>query len=128
MLFTESFPGSLTHLVKCLDFNKTFTKIYCIENHQYHNQTEYRKKSNLHPAVQGRSHGLAWGGKFYPWTTGCHLFATPGKFFPTFYCCFIFVDKERALAILVELNLGLCDILESSIFSCPHIIHLLMIA
>ena len=45
--------------------------------------------------------------------------ANPGKqnasFIPQFlaiffYFCFIFVDKERSLEILVELSLGLCDI------------------
>ena len=63
--------------------------------------------------------------------------ATPGlqdaSFLPPLdilqpYCCFIFVDKKRSLKILVRLNLGLCGILESSIFSCTHIVHLIVIA
>jgi len=36
-----------------------------------------------------------------------------GIFFAIFYCCFILVDKERSLEILIQHNLGLCDILES---------------
>ena len=50
-----------------------------------------------------------------------------GNFFVIFSCCFIFVDEERSPEISVELNLGLYDILESSIFSCTSIIHLIVI-
>ena len=38
-------------------------------------------------------------------------FCHPWEIFAIFYCCFMFVDKERS-KILVQLNLGLCDILE----------------
>ena len=37
----------------------------------------------------------------------------------TFYCCMIFVAKEKFPDILVELNLGLCDVLES-LFLLTH--------
>ena len=54
------------------------------------------------------------------------------SFLPTleiFLQCFIiFVVKERSPEILFELNLSLCDILEISIFSCTHFIHLIVIA
>ena len=58
---------------------------------------------------------------------GASFLPTPGKFFALFYCCFIIVDKERSPEILVQLNLRLCDILESSIFSSTHIVHLSVI-
>ena len=45
-------------------------------------------------------------------------FCQPWEFFATFYCYFIFVDKERSPEILVQLNLGLYDTLERSVFSC----------
>ena len=73
-----------------------------------------------------RSYGVAWGGKCHPWATGCQLFAAPGNFFAIFYCCFIFVAKERS-DVLIELNLGLFEILETSSFSCTHIIHLIVL-
>ena len=44
--------------------------------------------------------------------------------------CFIYLYllvKVKSLQILAELNLGLSDILQSSIFSCTHIIHLILI-
>ena len=47
--------------------------------------------------------------------------------FTIFYCCFIFVAKERFPKILVEINLGLCSIEENSIFSCIQFIHLVVI-
>ena len=50
-----------------------------------------------------------------------------GNFFQFFYCCFIFVDKARSLETLVQLNLGLCDILESSIFYFTYIVPLVVI-
>ena len=75
-----------------------------------------------------------------PVATGLHgvARATPGEqdisllpsmgVFAIFYCCFIFVAaKERFPEILVELFLGLCVTLESSIFSCTQIIHLILI-
>ena len=49
----------------------------------------------------------------------CHL----GNFLQFFYCCLIFVDNEKSPEILVQLKLGICDILESSNFSCTHIVH-----
>ena len=52
------------------------------------------------------------------------LFATLGIFISNTYCCFFFAAKERLPEILVELNLSYCDILESSIFFCAHIVHL----
>ena len=55
-------------------------------------------------------------------------FSTPGTYFAMSYCSFIFVDKERSPEILIQLNLGLYDILEISIFSCTHFIHLIVIA
>ena len=61
--------------------------------------------------AQTRNYGVAWGGKFHPFATGCHLCATPENFLAIFYCsfcCFIFVAKERSPKILVEINLGLC--------------------
>ena len=78
---------------------------------------------------QTRSHGVAWGGRCHPWATGCHPFATPEDFLASFYCCFVFVAaKERSPKILVEINLGLCNIQENSIFSCIHFTHLIAIA
>ena len=42
------------------------------------------------------------------------------------YYCIIVVAKEKSPEIMDELNLGLCVMLESSIFSCTHIIHLMV--
>ena len=53
----------------------------------------------------------------------CHTW----ELFAIFYCCFILVTKDRYLEILVELNLAICDIPESSIFSCTHTSYLTMI-
>ena len=47
------------------------------------------------------------GGRCHPKATGCQLFAIPGDFFTIFYCCYIFLVKEKYPEILVELNLGL---------------------
>ena len=55
-------------------------------------------------------------------TTRCQLLATVGNFFVISHCCFIFVVKEKSPEALAELNLGLSDTLESSIFSRTHII------
>ena len=42
---------------------------------------------------------------------GCHPFATPENFLANFYCCFIIVAaKERPPKILVQINLGFCNI------------------
>ena len=53
-------------------------------------------------------------------------FCHPWEFFTIFYCCYIFLVKEKYPEILVELNLGLCDILESSIVSYTRIIQLVV--
>ena len=73
---------------------------------------------------------MGWhgGGKCYPWATGSYLSATFENFLAMFYCCFIIVAaKERSPKILVENNLGLCNIQENSIFSSTHFIHLIVI-
>ena len=54
-------------------------------------------------------------------------FRHPWGFFAIVYCYFIFVSKESSTDILVELNLGRCEVLEISIFSCSHSIHLIVI-
>ena len=54
------------------------------------------------------------------------VFLPPLGIFFRFSCYFIIVvAKEKSPEIMDELNLGLCDILESLIFSCTHIIHLI---
>ena len=50
-----------------------------------------------------------------------------GIFLCNFHCCFIFIDKEKSPENLIQPNLGLCDILESSIFSGTHIVLLIVI-
>ena len=71
--------------------------------------------------------GRHWGGgKCHPWATECHPFATHENFLAIFYYCFIFVAMERS-KILVEINLGLCNIQGNSIFSCIHLMHLIVI-
>ena len=77
--------------------------------------------------TQAFSHVVVWGGKCYPLATSFQLFATPGNLFAIFHWWFIFVAKERSPEILAELNLGLCIILESSVFACAYIIHLIVI-
>jgi len=59
------------------------------------------------------------------WATGCHLSATSWNF-PAIFLLHILVAKEGSPKILLELNLGIGDTLESSIFSCTHIIHLIV--
>ena len=54
------------------------------------------------------------------------VFATLGIFFHFSCYCIIVVAKEKSPEVMVELNLGLCDILESSIFSYTHIVHLIV--
>ena len=49
-----------------------------------------------------------------------------GCFLRFSYYCIIVVAKEKSREIMDELNLGLCDILGNSIFSCTHIIHLIV--
>ena len=68
---------------------------------------------------QASSHGVA---NATPRQQDASFLPPLGIFFTMFYCCYVFVVKEKS-EILVKLNLGLCDILESSIFSCTHIIH-----
>ena len=53
--------------------------------------------------------------------------AIPENFLGIFYCCFIFATKERSPEILVELDPGLFDVPVSFIFSCTHIIYLIVI-
>ena len=54
----------------------------------------------------------------------CHPWELYCKFIVAFH---IFVAKERSLEMLVELNLALCDMQESSIFSCTQTNHLIAI-
>ena len=61
-----------------------------------------------------------------PGQQGASFLPPLGIFFAILHCCFILVVKERSPEIFVELNLGLCDIPESSIFSCTYIINLIM--
>ena len=56
----------------------------------------------------------------HPQATGCQLFANPGNFFAILYYCSNFAAKERSPKILDESSLGLCGILENSIFPCTH--------
>ena len=53
-------------------------------------------------------------------------FCHPWEFFIICYCCYIFLVNEKYPEIMVELNLGLCDILESSIVSYTRIIQLIV--
>ena len=70
-------------------------------------------------------HGVAWGGNivgnYHPLAIGYQFFATPRKFFAFSCYWFIVVAQEKSPGIMVELNLGLCEILVRSIFSCAHI-------
>ena len=76
--------------------------------------------------MQARSHGVAWGGT--PGQQDAILSPLLRIFPPSFYGCLIIVAaKERSPKILVEVSLGLCNIQESSIFSCRHFIHLIVI-
>ena len=72
---------------------------------------------------QAYCHGVA---NAIPGQQDVSLLPPLGIFFAIVYCCKI-VDKERSPEILVQLKLGLSDILESSIFSCTHIVHLIVI-
>ena len=40
---------------------------------------------------------------------------------------FISIAKDKSPDTLIELNLGLCMLLETSIVSCVHIIHLIVL-
>ena len=54
------------------------------------------------------------------------VFSHPWEFFLNFSSyCIIVVAKGKSPEIMDELNLGHCDILGGSIFSCTHIIHLI---
>ena len=55
-----------------------------------------------------------------------HPFATPRKMFLQSTLLPFFIAKEKSHGKLTELNLDLCDILKSSVFS-GHIIHLMLI-
>ena len=77
--------------------------------------------------LQAHSNGVAWDGTCSPWATGCQLFATLGNFVEMFYYYFIVEVKEKSPNSLVDLNFGLCDLQESSLFSCTRIIHLILI-
>ena len=52
-------------------------------------------------------------------------FFHPWEFFAMFYVCFIFLVKVKSP--LNPLNLGHSDILQNSILSCTHIIHLIVL-
>ena len=43
-----------------------------------------------------------------------------GKCFHDLYCCFFFISKKKSPETLIEINLDLCDILESSVFLDKH--------
>ena len=62
-----------------------------------------------------------------PCAKGCQLFATPGNLFAIFSLEHYFLTKERSPEICAEFHNGHCDMLESSIFFCTHIIHLIAI-
>ena len=75
-----------------------------------------------------RSVAMGWHGEANatPGQQNATFLPPLGIFLHFFNCCFIFVDNERS-EIVVQLNLGLCKILESSIFSCTHIVHVIVI-
>ena len=75
-------------------------------------------------SAQARSHGVA---NSTPLGAGCQLFPPLGIFLQYFVIVFFFEVKEKSPEILAYLNLGPCDILECSIFTCRHIIHLTLI-
>ena len=54
-------------------------------------------------------------------------FFHPENFLSISYCSFVFLAKERSPKILVEINLGLCNLQENSIFSCIHSMPLIVI-
>ena len=72
---------------------------------------------------QARSHGVAW-----VWTIGCHLSATPGNLFCTLLIIELSLQQRRNLLKLwISLTLVYVTyLLESSIFSCTHIIYLII--
>ena len=97
-----------------------FLLYYCLTKHHIECVT---LRTSKRYQVEGRNSPLAMGWHRMVNTTSGQQNASPGELFTTFHCCFTFVDRERSPEILVQLNLGLCDILESSISSCTHIVH-----
>ena len=60
----------------------------------------------------------------YPRSIACQLFATPRNCCALSYSCIIVVAvvaKEMSPKIVDKLNLGVCDIPESSIVSCTQL-------
>ena len=57
---------------------------------------------------------------------GVSLLPPQGVFLQLFLLLLFLVAKERFPKIVVELNVGHCVTLESSIFSCTYIIHLIL--
>ena len=78
----------------------------------------YRRRIVIHTGL------WQWGGKCHLWVAGWQHFAI-SRNFSKYFRCFIFVTKEKSPEILVELHLGLCVILENSIFSSTRIIYLI---
>ena len=74
--------------------------------------------------IQGRSHG-AWDGKRHPWAIRCQL-SVPQGIFCNFLLLIFFVQWERSPELLDELNLGLSDIIESSIVSWTHFLFIVV--
>ena len=61
---------------------------------------------------------VAMGWQMPPLNNRVPVFCHPREFFSHFSCyCIIVVAKEKSPEITDELSLGLCDVLESSIFS-----------
>ena len=61
-----------------------------------------------------------------PLSNGVLVFCHPrGSVYFSCYCIIV-VAKEKSPEIMNELNLGLCGTPERSIFSCTHIIHLIV--
>ena len=54
-------------------------------------------------------------------------FLPPLKILLHFFVVPLSLQQRRGLDMLVELNLGLCDTLESSVFSYTHINHMIVI-
>ena len=84
-----------------------------------HGKLERKEARGTRPVAMGW-HGVVFG---TPGQQDASFFATPDTFVAIVYCCSIFLDKERSPNILIGLNLGLCEILETSIFSCTQIIY-----
>ena len=107
-----------------LHFIQNVTSVTTISRHFGIKKEFYGSVACCSGGPGGRARqGIAVGWKCRPWTKGYQLFATRGKFFAMFFCCFIFLAKEVSPRIWAEHKLGLCNTLESLIFSYPHIIH-----